>query len=150
MEIMRRLGNKTQEQRFWSLVEKDGHKGCWVWQGSRQNGYGKFNGRSAHRVSYTLIWGAIPEGRTLDHLCTNTLCVNPWHLEPVTRKVNSQRNATRNLLGGYRNINRVTTARQDWYKDWLNQFRLSACVTTQKVKDSGLDTMKPPKYRQES
>lgn len=45
----------------------------------------------AHRVSYELHKGPIPEGKKLDHLCWNTRCVNPAHLEPVTSKENSRR-----------------------------------------------------------
>lgn len=44
--------------------------------------------KRAHRVSYETFVGPIPAGLTLDHLCRNTLCINPAHLEPVTIKEN--------------------------------------------------------------
>jgi hypothetical protein len=44
--------------------------------------------RPAHCRSYELLRGDIPEGMDLDHLCRNRLCVNPDHLEPVTRREN--------------------------------------------------------------
>lgn len=70
--------------------------GCWAWMGSVvKGGYGKVCnlGRvlMAHRVSYTLIRGPIPEGLTLDHLCRTPSCVNPDHLEAVTIRVNTMR-----------------------------------------------------------
>lgn len=45
----------------------------------------------AHRHFYEKYKGKIPQGLVLDHLCKNTLCVNPNHLEAVTQKVNMQR-----------------------------------------------------------
>jgi hypothetical protein len=67
--------------------------GCWIWQGSiSPYGYGRLSvrGRSgmAHRVSYEEFVGVIPEGLELDHLCRVRSCVNPKHLEAVTRQVN--------------------------------------------------------------
>jgi hypothetical protein len=91
---------KTVEQRFWEKVgPRDDPEKCWLWMAciGTKCGYGFFwlNGRMklAHRVSYEMYHHVtIPEGMTLDHVktrgCTNTLCVNPHHLEVVTQKVN--------------------------------------------------------------
>lgn len=86
------------EERFWSKVDKDGPNGCWQWMaGKNPRGYGSFrNGRmvAAHRYAYELLVGPIPEGLHLDHLCRNTSCVNPAHLEPVTCAENIRRGET--------------------------------------------------------
>lgn len=80
--------------RFWSKV--DHSSGCWIWTASLNNqGYAMFgvNGRmrTAHRYAYEVLVGAVPSGLELDHLCRNRACVNPDHLEPVTRTVNVRR-----------------------------------------------------------
>lgn len=68
--------------------------GCWTWGGYVDpKGYGVFgiNSRQlvkAHRFSYELHVGPIPEGMQLDHLCRVRHCVNPAHLEPVTNREN--------------------------------------------------------------
>lgn len=79
--------------RFWVRVEKG--DGCWLWHGTRCDGYGHFRGhgksRGAHRIAYELLIGPVPEGLELDHLCRNRGCVNPAHLEPVTHEENWRR-----------------------------------------------------------
>jgi len=85
--------------RFWEKVMPEPNSGCWLWIGAlSQNGYGSFSKLAivyaAHRVSYELFRGNIPEGLHLDHLCRVRCCVNPDHLEPVTRAVNTRRGAT--------------------------------------------------------
>lgn len=83
---------------------------CWIWTKSQTwNGYGiaafEGHGTTAHRVTYQLVKGPIPEGMDLDHLCRNRLCVNPDHLEPVTRKENLERGfEARGCKGGHENI----------------------------------------------
>ena len=81
--------------RFWAHVDKDGPGGCWIWNGSlMRNGYGAFRSGlqyAAHRVAYTVLRGEIPIGLDLDHLCRVRRCVNPDHVEPVTRAENLHR-----------------------------------------------------------
>lgn len=79
--------------RFWSKVEFT--DSCWTWARTRVRGYGQFSIKGvrsySHRLAYELLVGPIPEGLVLDHLCRNTACVNPQHLEPVSQKVNVDR-----------------------------------------------------------
>lgn len=80
--------------RFEAKIEKTDT--CWLWAAScRPNGYGQFwDGErlvSAHRFSYEAYVGPIPEGLTIDHLCRVRRCVNPAHLEAVTRAENARR-----------------------------------------------------------
>ena len=86
---------KGNAMRFWQRVVKRGSDECWLWTGAKtMDGYGQFNRRSyAHRVSYEMHKGPIPEGLVIDHLCRNKKCVNPAHLEAVTNTVNLQRSA---------------------------------------------------------
>lgn len=93
------MAHRPMPERFWDKVDRDSDPdGCWTWTAyatPRAKGclpYGKFglDGRVqfAHRVAYTLTRGPVPDGMQLDHLCRNTLCVRPEHLEPVTARVN--------------------------------------------------------------
>jgi hypothetical protein len=78
--------------RFMSKVEKT--KSCWIWLGSHvtKEEYGRFwlQGKTvnAHRASWILFKGMIPEDKQIDHLCRNRRCVNPDHLEVVEQKEN--------------------------------------------------------------
>jgi hypothetical protein len=71
---------------------------CWLWTGSKFTDAGTYpriyiqrKGVRAHRFSYEIFIGPIPEGMTIDHLCRKTMCVNPLHLEVVTQSENSKR-----------------------------------------------------------
>jgi len=85
------------------------NSGCWLWLGHlKPNGYGTLAVKSgddwrtqhAHRVSYEAHVGAIPVNSDLDHKCRNRACVNPQHLEPVTRSENLSRSPLMNRQDG--------------------------------------------------
>ena len=70
--------------------------GCWTWtRATDRDGYGRLDHDGfkwqAHRLAYATLVDAIPEGLTLDHLCRNTACCNPAHLEVVTNAENVRR-----------------------------------------------------------
>lgn len=86
-------------------VALDDPAACWRWRGELNNkGYARiavgvrnreqFSGKRrilVHRFFYEDMFGSVPEGLELDHLCRTRNCVNPWHLEPVTHLENSLR-----------------------------------------------------------
>lgn len=82
----------------WTRYAIDGN-GCWIWQGPIYwNGYGQlsrrlFGTQLAHRAFYIKKHGPVVKKIDLDHLCRVRSCVNPAHLEPVTRSVNLRRGA---------------------------------------------------------
>ncbi len=96
---------RSLEERFVEKVDFSGD--CWLWTGATALGggphpYGRIwsgtyspKGHSvavaAHRVSYEIYVGPVPDHLELDHLCRNTLCVNPDHLEAVTHRENQLR-----------------------------------------------------------
>jgi len=105
---------KTYKERFMEKVDKRGGfpaspyawdesmGECWNWTAARRgmkgtcaHEYGAFRMNQkqmyAHRAGYEIFIGPIPEGLSLDHLCRNTLCVNPSHMEPCTLRENQLR-----------------------------------------------------------
>lgn len=102
-------GTVPVEARIWAKVDTDGPipsynpslGPCWIWTGHRTSGgYGRFfkviegvtRGRPAHRLVYEMCTANTVQGDLeMDHLCRVHECVNPFHLEPVTTKVNQHR-----------------------------------------------------------
>lgn len=89
---------RNLEERLFANTVIEGE--CWIWLGKRNDGgypyinvrrNGKHRVMRAHRLSYEVFIGPIPEGLELDHTCRNILCIHPNHLEPITGKENIAR-----------------------------------------------------------
>ena len=80
--------------RFWSHITVDVSSGCWLWdKPAKYTGYGRLvltnrKEKGAHVYSYERMFGPVPKGKELDHLCRNRPCANPFHVEPVTQREN--------------------------------------------------------------
>lgn len=87
------FGDTRMPARFWAKVSPS-ESGCWVWQAARRkDGYGSVGmggGKTAlaHRLAYLMLVGQIPYDLEIDHLCRNRSCVNPAHLEAVSKRTN--------------------------------------------------------------
>jgi len=95
-------GDETLGTRFDQLVRqlmRNANDACWSWPCHSGGGYASLHldGRTvrAVMVAYELKHGPVPTGLQLDHLCRNTGCWNPDHVEPVTPSVNQLRGTSR-------------------------------------------------------
>jgi HNH endonuclease len=89
---------RTVADRIEASVTRVTETGCWVWQKAlTELGYARIGlkgkARHAHKVSYETFVGPVPKGLELDHVCKVRCCVNPAHLEPVTRYENMRRSS---------------------------------------------------------
>jgi hypothetical protein len=102
----------TASVRFWAKVQGNDYTECWIWTAFIHKGYGRFSPSDhctavAHRWAWEFIFGPVPDGLQLDHLChtqdptclggddcPHRRCVNPWHLEPVSVVVNHERSCS--------------------------------------------------------
>jgi hypothetical protein len=91
----RRYPGKTLEEKFWLYITVGPFTDCWLWHGPTDcdEGYGRlYISRHkhiyAHRLSYELHFGPIPDGLDILHGCDNPRCVNPYHLSAGTHQDN--------------------------------------------------------------
>jgi hypothetical protein len=85
---------------FAQRIELDPQSGCWNWIGVRdEKGYGRIRHSggwvNVHRWAYEFFVAPIPPGYHVDHLCHNTRCQNPLHLDAVTPAENRRRQTER-------------------------------------------------------
>lgn len=90
----------NNHERFFKHIQAT--ENCWIWKSFVNDGYGKFNIKDidgtwkqyfAHRVSWSIFNGDIPDKMILDHICRNRSCVNPDHLRVVNEKINVTENS---------------------------------------------------------
>lgn len=91
-------------------LPRDPATGCWVWQGSRDNGYGQASARvisrtrlmHVHRIAYRVFFGDLPAGPDyhVHHTCGNRACCNPEHLELISAAEHGVKSWNRGGRGG--------------------------------------------------
>jgi hypothetical protein len=118
------MNKKTLVERFWEKVSKDSDrhfaldgKKCWEWRGALTKGYGQFGVgggklQYAHRFSWMLHNGEIPEGKCVLHKCDNPGCVNPDHLFLGSHADNMKDMASKGRSGCPRRV--ITDEQRDW------------------------------------
>jgi DNA-binding XRE family transcriptional regulator len=126
----------TTVERFWAKVKKS--DGCWLWTASTQGKYGQFHvavGESrahAHRFSWELHFGGIPDGMYVCHKCDTPRCVRPDHLFLGTSADN-----TIDMCHKERSTRKLNAAKA---REILNKYRESPTITQEEVaRQYGID-----------
>ena len=126
-----RIGTKTDKIKKIEKAIKSFEKnvirkeGCWKWKGRLVRGYGYistkcFGSQRAHRVSYIIHKGQIPDGLFVLHSCHNKFCTNPEHLRVGTNKDNM-----RDKCKAFRQSFKVSKLKINGIKTMLEQEKFS-------------------------
>lgn len=102
--------------KYETYVVRRGHDDCWDWRGAKSKGYGiaTIAGRNAraHRISYFLHYGHLPQDAIILHLCHNPSCTNPKHLVPGTHKANSESSQIAGRLQRHIPLNELNSVKE--------------------------------------
>lgn len=150
--------------RFWAKIARGDQDECWPWlAGINQYGYGQFswNGSKvgAHRVSYMIHCGPIPDGMSINHIChdrdiscaggvgcRHRRCVNPTHLEVATAKEQAVRAAITSQADACRHGHEYTESNTAWQTDGAGR-RSKVCRTCRRARDRERYRRNPAKRR---
>lgn len=92
---------EADRRRFLSKVTGDWVTGCWIWQAAVREGYGRFKFNRSSWLAHRWAWAYIAElelpTNELDHICRNTRCIRPGHLQPASGEVNKELHHLRRL-----------------------------------------------------
>lgn len=145
------MGNRHKPalDRFWDQTKRGADNECWSWTGAKtKSGYGAFmvNYRyiSAHRFSYELHRGPIPDRMFICHTCDNPACVNPNHLFPGTPRDNMlDKTAKGRGRAGFRGFpsEQHPRARLTWEKvDTIREQRRNGAKLIELARQYGIST----------
>lgn len=133
--------SEFEKAKFWQYSQIDkstkiirdsnkwfGH--CWNWKGHKKKGYGYFSFHQilyrAHRISYEIVYGEIPEGKLICHKCDNPACVNPHHLFLGTAKENTHDMIRKGRLKKNRGENKGVSYRKEtgkWRARYMRDYK---------------------------
>lgn len=144
-----RLKKKSEAaQRFWSKVEVTGF--CWLWEGYKtKDGYGLGSWgegtQTAHKWAYEHLLDKVPAGMQIDHLCNIRNCVNPCHLEIVTKRENARRMVERRgWVHGGKKYEKVVYDKRTTPKKRINLLDLTHCKNGHTLSVVGIYTHHKP------